>query len=172
MFALARSEYSGKKLRTKPTELKKSITHSVSNLTPLSGKKTIKIQQGEIPEVMVIGTNEGLVQIFDNLIENGIKYAPENTTINIQAELIEEFIVVKIIDEGPGIAAADKDRIFERFFKLDENAVGNGSSGLGLALCRSLVRNFNGDIWVESPADADTGTGSSFCVKLPVADGS
>lgn len=172
MFALARSEYSGKKLRTKPTDLQKCITHSVSNLTPLAEKKAIKIKAGHIPEVMVIGTGEGLVQIFDNLIENAVKYAPENTAIKIHTELEEEFIITRIIDQGPGIAATDRDRIFERFFKLDENAVGNGSSGLGLALCRSLVRNFNGDIWVESPADTNTGTGSSFCVKLPVADGS
>lgn len=170
MFALARSEYSGKKLRAKPTDLHKCIVHSVNSLSSLGAKKNIRITTGPIPEVMVTGTNEGIVQVFENLIENGVKYAHENSTIRIETELGEGFIITKVIDEGPGIATADQDRIFERFFKLDENAVENGSSGLGLALCRSLVRNFNGDIWVESPVDADTGTGSSFCVKLPVTD--
>ncbi|WP_034623917.1 HAMP domain-containing sensor histidine kinase [Maridesulfovibrio hydrothermalis] len=166
MFALARSEYSGRKLRTKPTDLQKCMAHSISNLNSFAAKKNIRIQKDHIPQVMVSGTAEGLVQVFDNLIENGVKYAPENSTIRIQAELKDGFAVTRIVDEGPGIAEADRDRIFERFFKLDENAVGNGSSGLGLALCRSLVRNFNGDIWVESPADAENATGSSFCVKL------
>ncbi|NDV26104.1 ATP-binding protein [Desulfovibrio sp. JC010] len=168
MFALARSEYSGKKLRTRPTDLQKCIELSMTNLNSPAHKKNIRISKGEIPQVNVTGTNEGLVQIFDNLIENAIKYAPENTGVNIQAEVDAQFAVIKVVDEGPGIAAADRERIFERFFKLDENAVGHGSSGLGLALCRSLAQNFNGDIWVESPVDAATGTGSSFCVKLPV----
>ncbi|WP_321400883.1 ATP-binding protein [Maridesulfovibrio sp.] len=168
MFALARSEYSGKKLRTRPTDLQKCIGLSMTNLRSLAENKNITISHGQIPQVNVTGTNEGLVQIFDNLIENAIKYAPGDTKVNIQAEIDAGYAVIKVVDQGPGIAAADKERIFERFFKLDENAVGHGSSGLGLALCRSLARNFNGDIWVESPVDAATGTGSSFCVKLPV----
>ncbi|WP_415719109.1 ATP-binding protein [Maridesulfovibrio sp.] len=168
MFALARSEYSGKKLRTKPTDLHKCITLSMANLLSTAESKRICLNRGELPQVKVTGTNEGLVQIFDNLIENAIKYAPANTKVNVQGEITGGYAVVKVVDEGPGIAPADKERIFERFFKLDENAVGQGSSGLGLALCRSLARNFNGDIWVESPVDAETGTGSSFCVKLPV----
>ncbi|NDV23996.1 ATP-binding protein [Desulfovibrio sp. JC022] len=168
MFALARSEYSGKKLRTKPTDLQKSVGLSMANLKSLAEKKNISLSNDEIPQINVTGTGEGLVQIFDNLIENAIKYAPENTEVVVHADTDDEFAIIKVVDEGPGIATADKERIFERFFKLDENAVGHGSSGLGLALCRSLARNFNGDIWVESPVDATTGTGSSFCVKLPV----
>ncbi|TIH14842.1 HAMP domain-containing protein [Marinifilum sp. JC120] len=168
MFALARSEYSGKKLRTKPTDLQKCIELSMANLKSLAENNNIDLSKDEIPQINVTGTNEGLVQIFDNLIENAIKYAPENTEVVVHAETNDDFAIIKVVDEGPGIAVADKERIFERFFKLDENAVGHGSSGLGLALCRSLARNFNGDIWVESPVDAATGTGSSFCVKLPV----
>ncbi|WP_421904073.1 HAMP domain-containing sensor histidine kinase [Maridesulfovibrio sp.] len=169
MFALARSEYSGNKLRTKPTDLQKCVALSMANLQSLAENKNISLSKSEIPQIKITGTSEGLVQIFDNLIENAIKYAPENTGVEVQAETDHEFAIVRVVDEGPGIAPADKERIFERFFKLDENAVGHGSSGLGLALCRSLARNFNGDIWVESPVDATTGTGSSFCVKLPVA---
>ncbi len=169
MFALTRSEYSGKKLRTKPTNLRKSISLSMANLLSLAENKGIRLSNNEIPNIYVTGTGEGLVQIFDNLIENAIKYAPENTAVVVHAEIDAENVVIKVVDEGPGIAPADRECIFERFLKLDENAVGHGSSGLGLALCRSLARNFNGDIWVESPVDAATGTGSSFCVKLPVA---
>ncbi len=170
MFALTRSEYSGKKLRTEPTDLPGCIDHSIMNLTPVANKRGIRIERGKIPDVKVCGTDEGLVQIFDNLLENGIKYAPESSLIRIEADIDNGFVISRVIDEGPGIAPADKEKIFERFFKLDENAVGSGSSGLGLALCRSLVRNFNGDIWVESPVDAKAGTGSSFCVKLPVTE--
>ncbi|SMF25963.1 ATP-binding protein [Desulfovibrio gilichinskyi] len=171
MFALARSEYSGKKLRSEPTSLNGTILHSINNLTKIAAAKNIQIIKGIIPDELVVGTDEGLIQIFENLLENAIKYAPENSSVKIETKLEEGSITTKIIDEGPGILPSDAERIFERFFKLDENAVENGSSGLGLAICRSLVRNFNGDIWVESPANTSTGTGSAFCVKLPVADG-
>ncbi len=171
MFALARSEYSGKKLRSEPTNLNATILHSINNLTKIAAAKNIQIIKGDIPDKLVVGTDEGLIQIFENLLENAIKYAPENSSVKIETKLEEKSITTKIVDEGPGILPSDTERIFERFFKLDENAVENGSSGLGLAICRSLVRNFNGDIWVESPANTSTGTGSAFCVKLPVADG-
>lgn len=170
MFALTHSEYSGKKLRTRPTDLPGSIEMSICNLDQMAASKNIRIEKGQIPQVQVRGTDEGLVQIFDNLIENAIKYAPADTVIKVEAEIVDGEVISRVIDEGPGIVTSDKDKIFERFFKLDENSVGSGSSGLGLALCRSLVRNFNGDIWVESPVDAKTGTGSSFCVKLQVTE--
>ncbi|OEU68896.1 MAG: PAS domain-containing sensor histidine kinase [Desulfovibrio sp. S3730MH75] len=171
MFALARSEYSGKKLRSEPTNLKQTIIHSINNLNKQAGSKEITITIGQIVEDLVVGTDEGLIQIFENILENAIKYAPEKSGIKIETESDGSSVTTKVIDEGPGITSADAERIFERFFKLDENAVENGSSGLGLAICRSLVRNFNGDIWVESPTDTASGTGSSFCVKLPVAAG-
>ncbi|WP_291330106.1 ATP-binding protein [Desulfovibrio sp. UCD-KL4C] len=171
MFALARSEYSGKKLRSEPTSLNATILHSINNLTKIAATKNIQITKGNIPDELVVGTDEGLIQIFENLLENAIKYAPENSSIKIETKREEQSITIRIVDEGPGILPSDAERIFERFFKLDENAVESGSSGLGLAICRSLVRNFNGDIWVESPTDKSTDKGSAFCVKLPVAHG-
>lgn len=171
MFALARSEFSGKKLRSEPTSLHGTILHVINNLTRIAAAKEIQIIKGNVPDVLVVGTDEGLIQIFENLLENAIKYAPESSSIKIETMLEEDSIITKVVDEGPGILPSDAERIFERFFKLDENAVENGSSGLGLAICRSLVRNFNGDIWVESPADKSTKRGSAFCVKLPVANG-
>ncbi len=166
MFALARSEYSGKKLKNEPTSLVSTINQSVGDLANQATDKGISIQTSSIPDLNVLGTHDGLVQIFDNLLENAVKYAPENTDISVEITADEEDVFVKVIDKGPGIPYGDTERIFEKFFKLDENAIENGSSGLGLAICRSLVRNFNGDIWVKSPADATTQEGSAFCVKL------
>ncbi len=171
MFALARSEYSGKKLRSVPTNLQQTISHTIDNLTKQADSREITITTGQIVKDLVVGTDEGLVQIFENILENAIKYAPEKSAIIIETKSDGSSVTTKVIDEGPGITPADAERIFERFFKLDENAVENGSSGLGLAICRSLVRNFNGDIWVESPTDIASGTGSAFCVKLPIAKG-
>lgn len=166
MFALARSEYSGKKLKNEPTSLVSTLNQSIGDVAHQAAEKGIVINCSNIPDVDVLGSHEGLVQIFDNLLENAVKYAPENTDISIETTTHENDVFVKVIDKGPGIPHAEQDRIFEKFFKLDENAIDNGSSGLGLAICRSLVRNFNGDIWVESPVDTTTKEGSAFCVKL------
>lgn len=166
MFALARSEYSGKKLKKEPTSLVSTLNQSIGDVANQAARKGISINISDIPDIAVLGTHEGLVQVFDNLLENAIKYAPANTKILIEITAQDQDIFINIIDMGPGIPYSEKDRIFEKFFKLDENAIENGSSGLGLAICRSLVRNFNGDIWVESPVDTATKEGSAFCVKL------
>lgn len=170
MFALARSEYSGKKLKKEPTSLVSTLNQSVGDVANQAAEKGISISVSNIPDVDVLGTHEGLVQIFDNLMENAVKYAPEDSDISIEVANNDEDIIVKVIDKGPGIPHSEQNRIFEKFFKLDENAIEKGSSGLGLAICRSLVRNFDGDIWVESPVDATKKEGSAFCVTLKKVD--
>ena len=134
--------------------------------------KNIEIVLEPLPEGLppAAADPDGILQIVDNILDNAIKYSPENTKVGISASSDGQNVILRIQDQGPGIAPDDQKRVFERFFRADNNGVdGEGSAGLGLAICRHIARNYGGEVWVDSPADQAAGTGSVFTVRLPVA---
>jgi len=107
-------------------------------------------------------------QLLQNLIENAKKYSPEQTPINIKVWQEDGEAHVDVADSGIGIPAADLPRIFERFSRasnVDDRRF--HGMGLGLFICRGIVEEHGGRIWVES----EVGKGSTFHVALPIADG-
>lgn len=103
-------------------------------------------------------------QILINLLSNAIKFSPAGGTVRLEVERSSSQIQFRVIDQGRGIPAEMKDRIFERFVQVDKkDASERGGSGLGLALAKSMVEQHGGTIGVESEPDA----GSVFWIKLP-----
>jgi two-component system phosphate regulon sensor histidine kinase PhoR len=112
----------------------------------------------------VVGNDGQLHQVLVNLISNAIKYSPEGTTITLGAHRDGEKVVIWVRDVGMGIPAELLDKIFERFYRIDNTDRRMvGGAGLGLALVREIVTTHNGRIWVESAV----GKGSTFYVELP-----
>jgi PAS domain S-box-containing protein len=105
-----------------------------------------------------------LRQVISNLIDNAIKYSPDGGKVTIALEDRDHHVQFAITDRGLGIPAAEQARIFEKFYRLDPDMNrGIGGTGLGLYICRELVRRVDGRIWVESQA----GKGSTFYVEVP-----
>ena len=107
-------------------------------------------------------------QLLQNLVENARKYSPEQTPITIRVWQEDGEARVAVADSGIGIPAADLPRIFERFSRasnVDDRRF--HGMGLGLFICRGIVEEHGGRIWVES----EVGKGSTFHVALPIADG-
>jgi two-component system, OmpR family, phosphate regulon sensor histidine kinase PhoR len=122
-----------------------------------------------IPAVLprVEGDAERTRQVLANLIDNAIKYSPHGGRIVLGFEADDESARFTVRDEGLGIPLGEQKRIFEKFYRLDpDHRRGIGGSGLGLYICRELVRSMNGRIWVDS----DPGKGAAFTFELPVAD--
>jgi PAS domain S-box-containing protein len=118
----------------------------------------------ELPQVAA--DEQQLRQVFFNLVDNAIKYSPEGGTVTIRADPRPRAVRFSVLDEGLGVPSGERRRIFEKFYRLDPHmARGIGGTGLGLYICRELVRRLGGRIWVES----NDGKGSAFHVEVPTA---
>jgi signal transduction histidine kinase len=115
----------------------------------------------------VAGDGERARQVLANLIDNALKYSPDGGRITVRVEAHEGYARFSVEDEGIGVPAAERERIFEKFYRLDPNLTrGAGGTGLGLYIARELVRRMNGRIWVTS----QPGAGSTFSFELPFVD--
>jgi PAS domain S-box-containing protein len=117
---------------------------------------------GKLPKVLVDKVRLALV--IENLISNSIKFTPVGGRIDITASKDKDKILVEVHDTGVGIPKEDTEKIFEKYYQVKSGAGGDtGGSGLGLVICKRIVEDFGGRIWVESKL----GEGSSFKFTLP-----
>jgi two-component system sensor histidine kinase VicK len=102
-----------------------------------------------------------------NLVENAIKYSPDGGTVQVEVSASDGRARFDVRDEGLGIPEKEQERVFEKFYRLDPQLkLGIGGSGLGLYICRELVQQMNGRLWVES----SDGSGSTLSFELPLAE--
>ncbi len=114
----------------------------------------------------VAGDPDKLRQVLINLIDNAVKYSPDGGRVEVAIEPREGGVRISVRDEGIGIASLEQRRIFGKFYRVDPGLTrGVGGTGLGLYICRELVRRMEGRLSVSS----DEGKGSTFSVDLPLA---
>jgi len=112
----------------------------------------------------VFADREKIEQVLTNLLSNAVKYSPRGKTVTISYTLRDDQVEVCVSDEGMGIRPQDKDRLFDRFYRVDSTHTQNISGfGIGLYLCAELIRRHDGRIWVES----QKGVGSQFYFSIP-----
>jgi PAS domain S-box-containing protein len=105
-------------------------------------------------------------QVFNILVENALRYSPGGGTVTVGARRSDDRVQVRVADEGIGIPAAERERIFRKFYRAESAARdGAAGTGLGLFIAKELVTAMGGRIWVESIE----GEGSSFSFELPAA---
>jgi two-component system phosphate regulon sensor histidine kinase PhoR len=117
----------------------------------------------------VRGDPARLGQVVVNLVHNAVKFSLEGGEITVRTYTDDDTVVTAVEDHGIGIPRATRDRVFERFYKVDRTRLradaGGGGTGLGLAIARHVVEQHYGRIWVES----EEGVGSTFFFALPVS---
>jgi two-component system, OmpR family, phosphate regulon sensor histidine kinase PhoR len=105
-----------------------------------------------------------VTQVFENLVDNALKYTPPGTHIEVTARLRELEVEACVRDNGPGIPAEDLPHIFERFYRVDKGrSREKGGTGLGLSIVKHIVQLHGGRVWVESTL----GQGTAFYLSLP-----
>jgi signal transduction histidine kinase len=126
----------------------------------------VTIDAGRVSAAAVRGDGEQLGRLARNLLENAARYA--RTRVEVSLAEAGGRVTLAVSDDGPGIAEADHERVFERFTRLDASrSRGGGGAGLGLAICRTIVEAHGGSITIDS---AETG-GARLVVTLPGASG-
>jgi two-component system sensor histidine kinase KdpD len=117
----------------------------------------------DLPLVRVDATL--IEQVLANLLENAAKYTPAGTPLALRAERGEGGLLVSVEDSGPGLPPGDPERLFAKFQRgVAEGAI--GGAGLGLAICRAIIRLHGGRIW----ADRRSPSGTAFRFTLPLED--
>jgi signal transduction histidine kinase len=120
------------------------------------------------PNLPAIRSDDGKVhQILSNLVENALKYTPPETQVTIAAEPTANGVVVSVTDQGPGIPDEHRERIFERFYQVDQSATRRvGGTGLGLYICMKMAENLGGRLWLAR-SDERGSVFSFFVPELP-----
>jgi len=106
--------------------------------------------------------------ILTNLLDNAVKFSPQGGTITIKGESSESEALVTVADEGIGVPVRDRDRIFDRFYRVEDGSTkSTRGTGLGLYICKTLIEAHGGRIWAEG----ELGKGSRFTFSLPIEAG-
>ncbi|HPS47252.1 MAG TPA: ATP-binding protein [Flexilinea sp.] len=116
----------------------------------------------------ILADEDRMIQVLHNLIENALRYTPENGTISLKA-YFDEFVRIEVRDSGAGIDSEDLPYVFDRFYRADKSRnVNNGKMGLGLAICKALIIAQKGKISAESEG---IGKGTTFLILFPPYNG-
>jgi len=154
-------------LHFEPTDLVALVQRTLTRFRVITERLTISVNATS-EHMVVMADHRRIEQVLSNLINNAIKYSPDegDIEISLQEDQKARAALLSVRDHGIGIPAHQQGRIFSRFMRADNaHAYNIGGTGLGLYLCRELVERHGGRIWFESVE----GQGSTFCVSLPLA---
>jgi two-component system sensor histidine kinase BaeS len=123
----------------------------------------------EPPALEIVADRSRLHQLLVNLVDNAVRHSPEHGRISVTVRRVDgrpaDLAEVSVTDEGPGIPETDRERIFERFYRVDAaRSRDTGGTGLGLAIVKHVAQGHGGEISLWS----DEGTGSTFTLRLPI----
>jgi signal transduction histidine kinase len=140
------------------------VQERMAALSGIAHARGIELEMSGDSDLPVAGRREGLLSLVDNLLDNAIKYSPGRGAVHADLRTEDGRVVLRIADQGPGIAPALRERVFDRFFR-DPRQTQSGS-GLGLAIARAVAEQHGGEIVLDA---VDGGAGLLVTVRLPLA---
>ncbi len=167
MFLLARADADGRPLERADFYLDELIGECARAVRVVADQRQVRVDVASTAEVLFRGDETLLRQMLTNLLDNAVSHTPSGGRVSIalRVELEPRAIVLAVADTGSGIPAADRERIFERFVRLDPTKrSGVAGAGLGLPIARWIAEAHGGTLTL----DATTEPGSRFMVRLPI----
>ena len=158
---LSRIRAGGLHAEVQEVELGDLAAAAVRRLRPLARAHRVRLAMA--PELPAVCVDVGMMEeVFLNLLENALRWAPPGSEILVSAEPVDDGVEVRVADHGAGVPIGDRERIFEEFVRADGRPDSSGT-GLGLAIVRALVAAHEGRVWYEETA----GGGATFAFRLP-----
>ena len=148
-------------------DLTELADQAVEAAKPAAAARRIDLHTQHDGATLVPGDRTRLAQLLDNLVSNALKFTPADGLVTVAVERRDGVALVEVSDTGTGIPAADRDRVFEPFFR-SRNAIRQAApgTGLGLTIAHAIVEAHGGTIEVK---DGAGGSGTTFCVRLPAS---
>jgi two-component system OmpR family sensor kinase len=163
LLLLARLD-EGRPLEREPVELDRVVGDAVETALAVEPDRPIDLEAAPAP---VLGDRERLRQIVDNLLGNVRAHTPRGAAVHVRVGSDNGSAVVEVQDSGPGLAAEDAERVFERFYRADRSrSRASGGVGLGLSIVAAVAEAHGGTVAAESVP----GRGTTFRITLPLAD--
>ena len=158
MLFLAKSDTGENHLQVSEIDLSEIVEGSSLNFEPVAFEKNVRIETDIAPHVILEANQTQLTQLAHILIDNAVKYADENSAVQIILEKKNSIIVLTVNNHGNVISEEDIGHIFDRFYRTEKSRTTKGY-GLGLSIAQNIVRNMNGKLTVQSnPTDGTTFT--------------
>ena len=144
--------------------LQKTLAKAVAGVYVKAMEKGISVETQEFDDILICHDPGWTAEAFANVLDNGVKYAPSGTRITIRVTKMASLVMVEMEDEGPGIPAKERNRIFQRFYRGESESVRRKEgSGVGLYLTRQILERQGGTVCVKNGGNG----GSNFVMTLP-----
>jgi heavy metal sensor kinase len=168
LLTLARAETAPAPALAQPVHVDEVIRDVACSLNDLAADKQQTLEIVSDAEMVAHGDRQLLRQALMNIVHNAIRYSPAHTSIVVRAERQGDDLTIEVVDTGPGIDRAHRDKVFERFFRIDSGrARADGGHGLGLAIAKASIERQGGRIELASEITC----GSTFRITLPARMG-
>jgi PAS domain S-box-containing protein len=145
-----------------PFNFKQMLEESIESVQHTSSSHRIVLQSAA--DVMYTGDNFRLEQVMNNFLTNAVKYSPEGKEVIVNSKVESGNIIVSVQDFGIGIAEDSLDKLFDRYYRVDNTAMRFEGLGLGLFISSEILKRHQGSFWIESKE----GIGSTFFFRLPL----
>jgi signal transduction histidine kinase len=166
---LERMESGRAPLQLRRCALAELLQQAVDTMTPIADDAQVRLSvevggQAAMAGIYFDADPDRMVQVLTNLLSNAIKFSPSGGGVRVVVETPRDALVLKIVDQGRGIPEEQLETVFERFTQVDAaDARRRGGTGLGLTICRKIVEEHGGSIWIER----NLVQGVTVCVRLP-----
>lgn len=167
LLMLARLDSGRVTLNLEPCALRSTVQQTLDDLAPRAATRAMRLENALPEGLLVLADSDRLAQVVSNLVDNAIKYGRACGQVVVSSRVLgNDRIEVCVRDDGPGIPAEARTRVFERFYRVDKaRSREQGGTGLGLAIVKHVVLAHGGEVRVES----EPGQGASFFFTLPAA---
>lgn len=165
LLTLVRMDKSSAEINITQTNINALVEMILKRLRPIARRRNIELIFESIREVTADIDEVKFSLAVNNLVENAVKYNREDGWVRVTLDADHKFFYIKVSDSGIGIPEEYKERVFERFYRVDKaRSRETGGTGLGLAITKSVIFMHHGSIQVESKEDI----GTTFTVKIPL----